>query len=55
VLQYQQQPPLPIFPASEAEFFTHALNTTIHYEKDGNARIYSLTITQEGKTIKAER
>ena len=55
LLQYQQQTPLPIFPASEAEFFTHALNTTIRFEKDGDARICSLTITQDGKTIKAER
>jgi CubicO group peptidase (beta-lactamase class C family) len=55
MLQYQQQPPLPIFPASEAEFFTHALNTTIRFEKDGDARVCSLTITQEGKAIKAER
>jgi hypothetical protein len=55
LLQYQQQQSLPIFPASEAEFFTHALNTTIRFEKDGDARICSLTITQDGKTIKAER
>jgi len=55
VLQYQQQPPLPIIPASETDFFTHALNTTVAFEKDKNGRITSLIITQEGKTIKAER
>lgn len=54
-LQYQQQPPLPIFPASEAEFFTKALNTTIHFEKDEKARICSMTIKQEGNSINATR
>jgi len=55
VLQYRQQPPLLIFPVSESEFFTKALNTTILFERDENARICSMTIKQEDNLIKAAR
>jgi len=55
VLQHGQQTPLPIFPSSEAEFFTKALNATIRFEKDDQARVVALTISQEGNQIKADR
>jgi CubicO group peptidase (beta-lactamase class C family) len=55
VLQYRQQPPLRIFPSSESEFFTKALNAVILFEKDENARICSMTIKQDGNEIKATR
>lgn len=54
-LQHGQQPPLPIFPSSEIEFFTKALNTGIRFEKDDQARVVALTISQEGNQIKADR
>ena len=55
VLQYGQQPPLPIFPSSEIEFFTPALNIEVHFDKDDTAGIVALTVSQEGNQIKAEK
>ena len=51
-LQYGQQPPLPIFPSSETEFFTPALNVDIRFDKDDKAGIVALTFSQEGNQIK---
>lgn len=55
ILQYGQQTPLPIFPSSDVEFFTKALNTNIRFEKDDQGDIVALTISQEGNEIKADR
>lgn len=55
LLQHGQQPTLPIFPSSELEFFTPALNTNFRFEKDDQARVAALTLSQEGNQIKAER
>jgi len=55
VLNYGQQSPLPIFPSSEVEFFTNAINATIRFEKEDNAGVVSLTINQEGNQIKADK
>jgi len=55
ILNYGQQPPLPIFPSSEDDFFTKAINTTLHFERDDKASVVSLTISQEGSQIKADR
>jgi CubicO group peptidase (beta-lactamase class C family) len=53
--QYGQQPPLPIFPSSEVEFFSKAVNTTIRFERDDEAKIISMLISQEGNQIKADK
>ena len=55
MFQYGQQPPLPIFPSSDVEFFTKAVNTNIRFEKDNKACVVSLTVTQEGNQIKADK
>jgi CubicO group peptidase (beta-lactamase class C family) len=55
MLEYGQQTPLPIFPSSEVEFFTKALNTNIRFEKDDQGDIVALTISQESNEIKADR
>lgn len=55
VLQHGQQPPLPIFATSEVEFFAKALNGEIHFEKDSHAGVVSLTISQGGNQIKADK
>ena len=55
VLHFGVQPPLPIFPSSEVEFFAKAINADIRFEKDDNARVVSLTVNQEGNQIKANK
>jgi CubicO group peptidase (beta-lactamase class C family) len=55
MLQHGQQTPLPIFPLSELEFFTNALNAAIHFERDDKADIVALTVRQESNQIKAEK
>ena len=55
MLHYGQQPPLPIYPSSEVEFFTKAINADIHFEKDDKAGVVSLTVSQEGHAIKANK
>ena len=55
MLQYGQQPPLPIFPSSDVEFFTRAVNADIRFEKDDKASVVSLTVSQEGNQIKADK
>ena len=55
VLQTGQQPPLPIFPSSEVEFFATAVNTSLRFEKDDKARVVSLTISQDGHQITADK
>lgn len=55
MLQYGQQPPLPIFPSSEVEFFTKAINADIRFEKDDKTSVVSLTISQEGTQVKADK
>jgi len=55
MLQHGQQTPLPIFPLSELEFFTKALNADIHFERDDKADIVALTVRQESNQIKAEK
>ena len=55
MLNFGQQPPLPIFPSAENEFFTEAINASIRFERDDKAGIASLTITQEGNAIKADK
>ena len=54
LLQHGEQPPLPIFPSSELEFFTKALNAEFRFEK-GESGIVALTVVQEGNQIKADR
>lgn len=55
VLQYGSQPPLPIFPASDSEFFTNALNLNLGFEKEAQAGIVALTLRQAGHQLKAQR
>ncbi len=55
MLHYGQQPPLSIYPSSEVEFFTKAINADIHFEKDDKANVVSLTVSQEGHPIKADK
>jgi CubicO group peptidase (beta-lactamase class C family) len=53
--QYEQQPPLPIFPSSEFEFFSTVVNTSIIFEKDDKGKIISMVINQSGSQIKADK
>lgn len=55
MLHYGQQPPLPIFPSSEVEFFTRALNADIRFERNDKVGVVSLTVSQEGNQIKADK
>jgi CubicO group peptidase (beta-lactamase class C family) len=55
MLHYGVQPPLPILPTSEVEFFTKVANASMHFEKDDESRIISMTLSQEGNQIKAEK
>lgn len=54
-LHYREQPPLPIFPSSEEEFFAKAINADIRFERDDQARVVSMTVSQEGSQIKAAK
>lgn len=55
MLQHGQQPPLPIFPSSEVEFFTKVVNMNIRFEMDDKTGVVSLTVSQEGNQIKADK
>jgi CubicO group peptidase (beta-lactamase class C family) len=55
MLQHGKQTPLPIFPSSEVEFFTKALNVNVGFERDDKGNIIALTLNQEGNRIKADR
>jgi CubicO group peptidase (beta-lactamase class C family) len=54
-LQYGPQAPVPILPSSELEFFAQALNLDLRFEKDDKSGTRSLTISQDGSQIRAER
>jgi CubicO group peptidase (beta-lactamase class C family) len=54
-LQYQNQTPLVIYPLSEVEFFSKAVNTKIYFEKDDKAKKVSITVSQQGEQIKADK
>jgi hypothetical protein len=54
-LHYGEQPPLPILPLSDVEFFSRATNTQIRFDKDDKAAITALTINQGGSQIKADK
>jgi CubicO group peptidase (beta-lactamase class C family) len=61
MLQYGEQPALPIFASSEVEFFAKVINASIAFEKieniekEGKAEIVSLTISQGSNQIKADK
>jgi len=55
MLQYGSQPALRIFPTSEAAFFAKAINAAIRFERDEHGAVVSLTLTQEGRPIQADR
>jgi CubicO group peptidase (beta-lactamase class C family) len=55
MLHFGEQPPLPIFPSSEVEFFAKAINAGIRFETKDNAGVVSLTVNQEGTLIKADK
>lgn len=55
MLQHGQQPPLPISPSSEVEFFTKVVNMNIRFEMDDKTGVVSLTVSQEGNQIKADK
>ncbi|HEU4324750.1 MAG TPA: serine hydrolase [Roseiflexaceae bacterium] len=54
-LQLDHQPPLPLLPSAEHEFFTRALNTTVSFEQDSAGQITGLTVSQDGQRIAAKR
>ena len=54
-LQTGRQPPLPIFPSSDTEFFAKAVNTLVRFEKAEKGSIVALTVSQDGNEIKAEK
>jgi CubicO group peptidase (beta-lactamase class C family) len=55
LLQLERQTPLPIFAASELDFFARAVNAKIAFERDESGAITALTVSQEGKQMRAER
>lgn len=55
VLQLGQQPPLPLFPTSEQEFFSRALNITVTFERDTAGHIDGLILHQAGMKMTAKR
>jgi len=54
-LQFEQQPPLPIYPTSETDFIAKSINTKIKFEKDFSNLICALTISQDGQQFRAEK
>ena len=55
MLHYGQQPPLPIFPLSEVEFFTKTINAGIRFEKSDRGSVVSITVNQAGNQMKADK
>ena len=53
MLQLAQQPPLRIVPTAELDFIVPVLNASVAFEKDHEAQIMAVTITQPGKQLKA--
>jgi hypothetical protein len=54
-LQVGQQPPLPLFAASDVEFFARAVSTSVQFERRDKAGSVSLTVSQDGNQIRADR
>src|SRR5262249_16581600 len=55
MLQLGQQSPLSLFPTSELDFVTTAVNTSVRFEKGQAGDITAMLVSQEGKSIRAER
>ena len=55
LFQHGQQPPLPIYPSSATEFFSQAIDLIIIFEMEDRLRITSMSISQAGQTIEADR
>jgi CubicO group peptidase (beta-lactamase class C family) len=55
LFQHGQQLPLPIYPSSATEFFSHAIDISISFEIDDRLRINSMSISQAGQIITADR
>ena len=55
MLQLAHQSPLQLIPTSELEFFVKAVNVKITFERDDNGSITAMTVSQEGKQMRAER
>jgi CubicO group peptidase (beta-lactamase class C family) len=53
--QHGQQPPLPIYPSSATEFFSHEIDIIIIFKMEDRQRITSISISQVGQIIKADR
>lgn len=55
LLEYEDQPPLPIYPLSETEFFTPVLNMVVRFRMDDKKGIVGLIMNQKGYEIEADR
>jgi CubicO group peptidase (beta-lactamase class C family) len=55
LFNHGQQSPLPIYPSSITDFFSHAINMNISFEINDKQRITSMSISQAGQIITADR
>ena len=54
-LKFGIQPPLELYPESETEFFTTALNTDLTFDRIEDGEVKKLRLQQDNKTFLAER
>ena len=53
LFHHGQQPPLPIFPSSATEFFSHAIDTIIGFQIEEQSTVISIIVSQADKQIEA--
>ncbi len=54
-LKFEQQPPIPLAPASDGEFFTTVLDLRVRFQKKGAQLSASMAIVSGGTTINITR
>ncbi len=54
-LHYGEQSPLLIIATTQSEFFAKVINAQVHFEKDDQGKVASLTLRQDGKQVKATK
>jgi CubicO group peptidase (beta-lactamase class C family) len=55
LLQFRDEPPIPISPHSDTEFRAKAVNLDIHFESSSEGGVCAMTIVQDGKAIRVIR
>ena len=54
-MSFERQPPIPLSPASDREFFATALKLRVTFEPPETDRPSSMTVVQSGKAINLMR